>query len=1021
MVSPEFQLLIEQAQSPDNAVREGAETQLLNACDTNADEVFQSLIELGENNQTPLASRLFSLLSLRKFITMYWSPGFESYRGTSNVQLGTKERIRDVLLKLSLDDQQSNKVRNSSSYCVVQISAVDFPDEWPQLFSTLYNAITQNHSLNAMSLLNEIYDDVISEEMFFEGGIGYETLQIIFTLLTNAQVRLASKTSALKLFGACISQMSVLDNNSSQKRKLLVSECLGQALQTIKLLLEQCEIIQSDLTSINETLEFKDNLYDDINSIKENFPRKFFPEDVNLYVTNIAVRDLDQLAGLYQESFKDNFDEQSMSIFENCVIHLLDFLANPISPLNNELISNILTASITLCEQSALTKDSWESDFNEFASKETGLSASFTIRDEVAELVNAFEIPQLETSFELIVGYLSNNSSHLSADKIESALYLLQCLMNVEDDFSNTSLVPSLIEFIKSMLSQQNNLDQMSQIRLLLLIPKTLAKFMDILPNVKQLTAETLNEILSMATNSNSHLIIISALISFTYFASYAEILSVLGNDQTLLVQNKTLHLIQEISEESTEDTNGLLMEVLNCVIDCNDKNVANMELFKFEFKLILVISGKDPANIQVSIESQECLEKLLLNVNTNDYLSFVDICIPSFINIIKSSEVTNYSYSPLLSLVLEFITVFMKNKPQEALLPSSVSEYVFDPLVSCLLKSTEEELLQIATEAFSYMIHNSSKDVITPKLETIVNILDRLLSSNISDSAAMNVGTLILALITEYSEPMNPLLPSIISAAVRKLVVSNNITTQQNLVTLLCFLVCHDPKQTVDFLCELTIKNDKGEQVALPVIIQKWLDTFAVVRGENRIKENIVALSQLFLLGDDRVNEVKVNGEIIPYDGDLIITRSMAKSMPDRYTTVSAPEKIVKMFLGELGFQGRNKNPEELLTTDDMKGMGLKPNQQSNNDEGDDDWEDVDDVVDYEKLQEYVDDEDDLDDNSVGELETITGQQHIPQSIPELLKDFFNTAAQKNVAGFQEIYNNLSEEERKCISELIL
>ncbi len=165
----------------------------------------------------------------------------------------------------------------------------------------------------------------------------------------------------------------------------------------------------------------------------------------------------------------------------------------------------------------------------------------------------------------------------------------------------------------------------------------------------------------------------------------------------------------------------------------------------------------------------------------------------------------------------------------------------------------------------------------------------------------------------------------------------------------------------------------------------------------------------------------VWVNGEIIPYDGDLIITRSMAKSMPDRYTTVSAPEKIVKMFLGELGFQGRNKNPEDLLTTDDMKGMGLKPNQQSNNDEGDDDWEDVDDVVDYEKLQEYVDDEDDLDDNSVGELETITGQQHIPQSIPELLKDFFNTAAQKNVAGFQEIYNNLSEEERKCISELIL
>ena len=203
-------------------------------------------------------------------------------------------------------------------------------------------------------------------------------------------------------------------------------------------------------------------------------------------------------------------------------------------------------------------------------------------------------------------------------------------------------------------------------------------------------------------------------------------------------------------------------------------------------------ISSKDPANVQVVVQSQECLEKLLDNITMGNYMSYIELCLPSFINVLEANRPNNYKYTPLLSLVLEFITVFLKKKPSSEFLPSEIDQHLFEPLAKVLAYSTEDETLQLATEAFSYLIFNTDTQVMEPRLMDIMKVLERLLSLEVSDSAAMNVGSLVVTIFTRFSGEIQPLVERILQAVVIRLVKAQNISTQQNLFSVLCLSLIH-------------------------------------------------------------------------------------------------------------------------------------------------------------------------------------------------------------------------------------
>lgn len=1035
IMSTDIDQLIQLAQSADNNERNHAETTLLNGCDTDASSVISALmtVALNLNNDQQLTSRQFALLTVRKLITFYWSPAFESYRNTSQLSPEVKEFVRESLLKLCLDQGQDKKISNSASYCIVQIAAVDFPDQWPQLLEQLYGGIINTHSLNSMSVLNEIYDDVISEEMFFEGGIGMETLQIVFQLLTNQDSSLEAKTAAMKLFNASLLQMSTVNSHAKSERKNFVQEVVPKSLETLLLLLQG--LVQ---TFDKDSLQLKAKIYENLALIKNDFPKKMFPSQLLLSFKQQSIQDLSILQNWYGKEYQNDLIEETLlQTFNETVIQLLEFLAS-ISDrqkdFSQEETQSILQSILTLSCLDINTREAWTDDSNEFVCKETGLTASYTIRDQVTEYLGTLSDGSLQTTFQTILEFIVNSMNNNNAGVMESALYMLQSILSPNDELQ----LPSVSEFetfVDTIFNYQlTTQDILLSMRVILVVPKILDMFMDSLPNVKPMVQNYLMKSIEFANSKvnqdNDKLFISSVLIAFTYYSYFAELPSVLGNVTCAQMQSHLLTLVNYVSEDAEEDTNGLLIEVLNNIINCNTE-ATDFKIVRQLFTSVLSISGKDPSNIQIVVESQDCLEKLLVGVSTERYTNFIELCLPSFIHIIQGNETTGYKYSPLLSLILEFITVFMKKKPSDGPLPSKIAEYIFEPLVKVLQTSTEDETLQLTTDAFTYLIHNTETEVMVGQLPVVVNILDRLLSIDVTDTAAMNVGSLIVTICNKFSNQISNLIPQILKAAVTRLIQVKNVATQENLISLLCFLTYNDPLQTLNFLFDMD--QQVSEQNVVQLTFNKWFETFEIVRGERKIKDNVIALSKIYFLSDPRLTQIQVNGELIPYDGDLIITRSMAKNMPDRYTQIDIYTKIVKLFCNELEFRTRQPDAEQLITSDVRK-MGeaeVDLEQAGDNaaadDDDDDGWEDVDDVLDYEKLKEFVDDdgedelynnEDDEANPEQAEAQEITGIADVPQNLIQLLIEFFKEATTKDANGFQTIYNSLTDAERTVITQ---
>lgn len=1030
-MSSDINQLIHLAQSADNNERNNAESTLLNACDSDASSVLNALMTVAVNSagDQPLASRQFALLTVRKLITFYWSPAFESYRNTSSLNEESKNYIRDSLLKLCLDSEQDKKISNSASYCIVQIAAVDFPDQWPQLLEQLYAGIINNHSLNAMSVFNEIYDDVISEEMFFEGGIGTETLNIVSQLLSNPNSSLDAKTAAMKLFNASLLQMSTVTSNASNERKLFVQEVVPKSLEAL------LQLLQTYINVFDQSaLQLKSKIYENLTLVKNDFPKKLFSHQA---VISFKQQSISDLATLKDWSLtQDQEDESLWEAFNETTIQTLEFLSSISNhgSFAEEENTAILQSMLTLSCLDNATRLSWEDNPNEFVSKETGLTASYTIRDQVAEYLGNLSGLTLQNTFETILEFINVNMSSNNSKLMESALYMLQAVL-VEDEDEEGLKLPAVQEFerfIDAIFNYQlQSNDVTLSMRIILTIPKVLDIFMGSLPDVKGMTKNYLSKSVELAINvmnqNNDRLIMSAILIAFTYYAYFAELPSVLGNDLCLEVQTNLLNVVNHVAEDAEEDTNGLLIEVLNNIISANTPET-DFKVVRQQFTSVLSISAKDPSNIQIVVESQDCLEKLLANINTERYTAFIELCLPSFIHIIQGTEATGYKYSPLLSLILEFITVFMKKKPTDGPLPAKFAEYIWEPLIRVLKTSVEDETLQLATDAFTYLIHNTETNAIVGQLPTIVDILDRLLSIDVTDSAAMNVGSLIVTICNKFSNEISGLIPQILKAAVTRLIQVKNVSTQENLVSLLCFLMYNDPLQTLNFLFQV---SDEENRNVVQLIFNKWFETFEIVRGERRIKDNVLALSKLFFLSDLRLSEIMVNNELIPYDGDLIITRSMAKNMPDRYTQVSVYTKIVKLFCHELEFRTRQPDTEQLITND-IKKMGEEnagnQGEEGEGDGDDEDWEDVDDVLDYEKLKEFVDDDEDdayeeeeEADQEQSEAQEITGIANVPQSLVQLLTEFFREVMTKNANDFQNIYNSLNETEKATLTQQLV
>lgn len=1028
----EIARLILEQNSPDNNTRTRAELEFNDLVSRDPSNANYVLMHMSLNDEVPIDVRQACLLHIKRLVPKYWSLGFQSFIGPP-INQELKQFMRTSLLTLATSSPNS-KLRKSSGYAVVQIASVDYPDEWPDLLNILYLKITNAESdievIGALSLLNEVFDDLVLEEQFWEGGIANEVTKLLLQLLTKPELEIEAGICALKLYQCILGTLQSPEAFSTPSRKQFVFQHINSILPIFNDMLQRSS--NKSLTIVLLELNFKLLLYDILTVIVGNFNKKI-PQEFKEALLRHCLSDFDYSCSIFSQSKEDllppnqviKSDEFSepIKVLETLLrsLILVVLLLQHSVKINTStdflrFVDNLVRATTLLKSQI----EDYEAEVNTYVTDIAGLGMTASVRDSVNELVSEMNEDDASMVFDVVKNKLSNDVHFVLK---EAYLFILESLFINEDsrivpvETSNTSV----LQFLNNHINDQNHTLVIS--RCFLLLPRFFEKFSATL-SVSSFGSKSFCDMIQFASTCElpgNEFTKMSSLVSANFYKNIINLSQTLDAAQKKDVQNRLFKLVQAMIEDSEEDSLPILLEAISVLINIDpvcattvlDENGVNV------VDLIFRIAFKDSSNIQLTIEASESLSYLLKQISLNDYLLCCEKSLPLIIDLLNRENMKGeVEYSADLYLSLELLSITVNSIPNrdgnEDSVLAEIFKYVFPPLYKLLLSTLDNQILQSGGEVFNSILKKASKFFLTYEvpgtqesgMTSLLKILSKFLSPELSDSAAVNCGNIVASLIEQFQENLsNEYLVQILGATVRRLVIAKLTITIENLIMVFTKLILKSPLEMIDFLSNgvSIVHPETGiAQDGLHLILPIWFDSFEVTRGYELIKLNSLALARIFTLNDPRVNLITVNGDIIPYQGDVIRTRSMTKAMPDQYTQIPAPLKIVKLLIGELEFQCQQPNADDYM-----------PDVEVYEDDGDDGWEDMDDigVPNYEKLKSYVDS-----DNEDNDVEGQNGDD----SLLKILVQFFKECISKNLNDFRSYYELLNDEEKKTITENI-
>jgi hypothetical protein len=1013
-------LIIDQ-NSGDNTIRKTAEIEFNSLAAKDPSSVAYNLIQLAVNDEYPVDFKQSCLLHLKRLVPKYWSMAFQSFSGAALNQ-DLKQMIRESLIKISTSSPYS-KLRSGSAYTIVQIASADYPDEWPDLLNSLYAQTTNYESEYAMigglTVLNDLFDDLVTEEQFWEGGIGSDVTNHILQLLNRENLSPEIKTSSLKLYQNISANLQSHEAFSTEERKNAVDHHLSNSVPVLATLLEKS--VQTSLTSnvaLNE-LHLRFYIYKSLVTLISSFPKKVKSE-IKQSLLNITLKDLDYISSLFKAVCIENQDvpmiktpdlQEPFPVLTNLVNQLLQHLLviqHDIPIASNGFLQSLI--NVTLMPQELVK--SYEADTNTYVSEITGLTTSQSCRDAANELVSELNTHDAKRVFDYVLTVLASDSQWLIT---EACLYTLESLfLNDETELIESTMpITDLLQSLSKYIYFENCFVSS---RYLLLLPKFFEKFESKL-SINSFGSKAFATMIEFAAqhvqDESFNIVKVSTLVSSTLYKNLFNLEDVIEANKKSTILLAIVQIVHSLVEESEEDGLPALLESLTVATDIDPYDASKVTVADGVsiIDLIFRISFKDSANVQLTIDASESLSSLLSHISVDEYLKSCERSLPFVFNIMENEiRKGNVEYSPDLYLSLELLSIIIKSAPEsEAGFPSQIFAYTFPTLKKLLLLTTDNQILQSGGDVFNNMLQRASElfvEYTDPEtkesgMNSLLLIVSKFLSPELSDSAAINCGSIVLSIIEKFQSYLgNDFLSHILRATVTRLLIARETITIENLIMVFCKLVLNSPSETIEFLSngiKLTDPKSGIEKSGIELVLPIWFESFEVTRGYEKITQNALALGKIFSLNNERVKNILVDGDIIPYDGDLIRTRSMAKSMPDQYTQISAPQKILKLLIGELEFQSQQPNPNDYLTNanDDAE------------EDGGEGWEDMDDlgVPTFEKLQSYVD-SDQEEEESGGD-----------DTLMKILVQFFKECAARNLGDFKTYYDMLDDKEKKTIT----
>ncbi|ODM19587.1 hypothetical protein SI65_04572 [Aspergillus cristatus] len=1031
--------LLADTQSPVADTRRAAELHLLRLY---PNESFPlSLTAIASHDAVPIHLRQSALSVLRTFIVSAWSPHLDEFRGQVLINDANKTQIRRILLELSTTaDIPERKIKSSASYAVSKIASADFPDQWPELLPSLLQILNDPASSagavhGALKVLHDLVDTGFNEEQFF--NVARDLVSTLFHVATSESRKPILRALAVSVFRSCFDTLEMV----MEQHKAAVKEFMDEVLvgwspfftSTLKAPLPQAPTEQEEPKETAVASEWRGAIALKLQVVKTLMKiRMVFPGLLTaqspVYFTTIWT-ELSNIQNTYSEFYI--LDERQGRLEDvDGLPYTLDFLvleeldllqallkAPPVKAELQQQLQNagqaattstwlpeILKLASSYAQITSEEEGLWDIDVNLFLSEETSVTANYTPRTCSGDLVIKLGEWLKNISVEGLLAYINvlfaDNSSTWKSR--EAALFIANQLLR---DFSEVDhqIAPELANgfnnFVQFSLQQEQDFLRARGYIIAGILARVAGEAF--YPSAASYLEATLKAIVDDP----------SEVVKVACLRTLQDLVSALPSNVSVPFQIPIItavsefvsaHDLRELTD--SDDLKVTLAETLRDTIMVNTSVVLSSTAIDVLFN----VASNGATNFQLTMTVTEAFEDIVDDISEQGPEVFVHLCEKVLPSITGAIDVGNLTQENALT---NFATDLLRALSERALepLPTGFIETVMPKLTRLLLDSADGELIRPATEAVRHiMAHDFNQFVVwrdpqsgKEAVEVALVIIDRLLGPSVDDNAATEVGQLAAELVERAgSERLGPYLPQLLRAVAQRLATAEQAQFIQSLILVFARLTLISAREVVDFLAQVDI----GGQSGLPVVISKWLENSVNFAGYDEIKQNIIALAQLYNLEDPRLSQVQVKGDLIIQDTGRIKTRSQARKNPDRYTTVTAPLKIVKVLVEELAAASGNKEIDA-ATAAALEEEGS---------DDDDEWEDMpSNVLDLglgvtkQELMSF----------GQGGTEGVFGVRKRDDETQGFLAEFFRQASTK--AGFQELFAALTPDEQEKLRSL--
>ncbi|KOS23215.1 Importin subunit beta-5 [Escovopsis weberi] len=1047
--------LLASTQLSEQAPRQQAEIDLKRARTNPAFPV--SLANVAAHASVDTAIRQSALSTLRIFIEKNWAA--EELESEPQIPISdeSRARLRNTLLEIALSAEGDRKVKISASYAIGKVAIHDFPDQWPELLPTVLAVVPSGNDAQlhgALRVLGDLIDESLSEDQFF--SMAQDIAKALTHVALNENHKPMLRALAISVFRGCFELMNMVKEEHAKEVKAFASQLLAEwnpfFITVLKSRLPDAESAAgSQPESWNSIIALKLQVVKTLLKIRRVFPNLLLPQSTTFFTA--VWEELTFLKVPYERLY---IQDEAQSRLEDSdslpytldllILEEIDFLnqcfrAPPVqSELDGQLnahasghevpwmmdIMNMLTAYSQVTREE---EDLWNFDCSLYLAEETSVTAQYTARTAAGDLLIKMGEWFNDKAVDGLFGYTKSlfTGDNISWRAQEAALYLFSMLamdfQDVNKDIPEAvaSAYLELVDFCVNRSSEP-------------LLKARGYLIAGILGRCFQPPPNLLDHITAAIANDDSEVVQVACIKAIEGLIDSGNVPAERQVPVIMAIQS----YMNGKDHEELEDADELLVtlgETLRAAITLESSVVLSNTIPAIDLLFLLAKLGA--SNFQVTMLISEAFEEIVCNLS--EAPSFGVLCgkvLPTLTEAFNSPNLAQND--PLIT-------------NGSGPLPEGFVAAVFPQLSRVLMESNEGEVLRPGSEAVKWMLVHDHQQVFNWQdgaggsgLEVCLRIVDRLLSPAVEDNSAAEVGGLTAELVEKAGqERLGPFLPQLLQAVANRLATAQAAAFIQSLILVFARLSIKGASDVVEFLHQIQINGENG----LQVVITKWLENSVSFAGYDEIRQNVIALANLYSLNDPRLVQVSVKGDLIVADDGMIKTRSRAKKStlsdkhtnpstshilkrlhdqymrenstnptptsldPDQYTIIPATLKIIKVLV------------EELLSASGARAAaaaaamaGAEAGDNGGDDEDDDDsgsdegWEDDEDILDL----------------SLGvtkaELMSFGAEGNLRQRDDEtqaFLTDFFMRCGRENVGGFQQWFELLSDDEKAKLNEV--